>query len=757
MKKKKIKDPLIKRVPRELRSEAGKYIVIFLFITMMISAVSGMLVAGGSMKQAYEDGFEKYNIEDGNFELTEKANADTISKIEDGKEKLTVYENFYVEEETKEVDSTVRVFKPRKDVDKVCVMEGRLPSAKDEIAIDRMYAYNNKFTVGDNITLGDTKLKITGLVALSDYSTLYSSPGDMMFDAMKFCVAIMTEDGFDSFDESAFHYSYSWKYDKAPKDDGEAKDMAENVMKDINAVSPLKQFIPQYSNNAIHFAGEDIKGDGAMITVFLYLVVIMISFVFAITTSNTINKEATVIGALRATGYTRGELIRHYLTAPMIVMIVAAIVGNILGYTVLKDFVTDIYYQSYSLPTYVTIWNAEAFVKTTVVPLILLFLIDLAILANKLSLSPLKFLRRDLKRKQKKKAFKLNTKIGIMKRFRLRVIFQNMPNYITIFIGIFFANVIIFFSLAMKPLLLNYQDIIIDNMTCKYQYILKMPMETETEGAEKYCAGSLKTIDDRIKEESATVYGIKKDSKYIDADVRDGGIYISQGFADKYGLKKGGKVTLKEEYGDKKYTFKIDGIYKEPASVAVYMTQNDFIDTFDLEDGYFNGYFSDEEITDIDDMYIATTITEDDLTKTSRQLILSMGGMVSIFTFVGVAMFMLIIYLLSKIIIEKNTQSISMTKILGYNNSEINSLYVAATSIVVVLSLLLTIPPVSGILKYIFKVVFSEYAGYMPFVIPSYIYAEIPALGIVAYIIIAVMLMSKVKKVPLDEALKNVE
>ena len=100
MKKKKIKDPLIKRIPRELRSEAGKYIVIFLFITMMISTVSGMLVAGGSMKQAYEDGFEKYNIEDGNFELMEKADADTISKIEDGKEKLTASQRLILKPRT---------------------------------------------------------------------------------------------------------------------------------------------------------------------------------------------------------------------------------------------------------------------------------------------------------------------------------------------------------------------------------------------------------------------------------------------------------------------------------------------------------------------------------------------------------------------------------------------------------------------------------------------------------------------------------
>lgn len=49
----------------------------------------------------------------------------------------------------------------------------------------------------------------------------------------------------------------------------------------------------------------------------------------------------------------------------------------------------------------------------------------------------------------------------------------------------------------------------------------------------------------------------------------------------------------------------------------------------------------------------------DDLTKTSRQLIRSMGSMMSLFLVFGSLMFILILYLLSKIIIEKNAQSIS--------------------------------------------------------------------------------------------------
>lgn len=54
-------------------------------------------------------------------------------------------------------------------------MKGKLPEGKDEIAIDRMYADNNDLKVGDLITVGNYEYKITGLVALPDYSALFQT------------------------------------------------------------------------------------------------------------------------------------------------------------------------------------------------------------------------------------------------------------------------------------------------------------------------------------------------------------------------------------------------------------------------------------------------------------------------------------------------------------------------------------------------------------------------------------------------------
>ena len=344
------------------------------------------------------------------------------------------------------------------------------------MAVDRMYADNNKLKVGDTLSDGKKEWKITGLVALSDYSALFQNNNDTMFDSVKFGVCVVTDEEFSTLDQDKIQYDYSWIYNKAPKNEKEEKDVSEDLMKDIGKVVTLESFVPRYQNQAINFTGDDMGSDRAMFIVLLYIVIVIMAFVFGLTTSNTITKEAAVIGTLRASGYTRGELVRHYMTLPVLVTLIGAVTGNVLGYTVFKDVFADMYYGSYSLPTYVTVWNAEAFLLTTVVPVAIMLVVNFGILHHKLRLSPLKFLRRDLSGRKKKKAVYLSPKLKIFTRFRLRVIFQNFSNYIVLFIGVVFANLLLFFGLLLPSVLDHYQMEIQNNMIAKYQYILSVPV-----------------------------------------------------------------------------------------------------------------------------------------------------------------------------------------------------------------------------------------------------------------------------------------
>ena len=176
-----MKNPLFKRLPRELKSEFGKYLVIFLLLTSTIGLVSGFLVADNSMLLAYNESFEKYHVENGNFRTSSALGEHQKETIE--QEGVQLYDLFYVEEALSN-GNTMRIFQNRTDVDQVCLMEGAFPQGADEIGVDRMYADNNGLHIGDMVESGDHTWKITGLVALSDYSALFQNNSDSMFDSV---------------------------------------------------------------------------------------------------------------------------------------------------------------------------------------------------------------------------------------------------------------------------------------------------------------------------------------------------------------------------------------------------------------------------------------------------------------------------------------------------------------------------------------------------------------------------------------------
>lgn len=760
-----MKNPLIKRLPREFAGEIAKYIVIFIFMTAVIGLISGFLIADGSMLDTYNKSFDKYNIENGNFELYSKADDKLIDRLEE--ENVTIYENFY-KEETVEVhnneklseddQSVIRFYINRKDIDKVDVMEGRLAEDINEIAIDRMYAVNNNIKVGDTINAGGRILKVTGYVALSDYSCLFSDNSDTMFDSVKFGVGVVSESCFEAYDDTHIHYVYSWKYDNEPADDTEEKEMADDFMKVISNNAILTNYIPGYLNQAIHFTGDDIGSDRAMMIVLLYVVIVIMAFVFAVTTNNTIFKEANVIGTLRASGYTRGELLAHYILLPIIVTIIGALVGNILGYTVFKNIFVNAYYESYSLTTYTTLWNAKAFLLTTIVPFVIMVVINVLIIGYRLRLSPLKFLRKDLAVRKKKKALRLPG-FKFFNRFRLRIIIQNMPNYITLFIGILFANILLIFGLMMSPLLAHYQNEIQDKLIAQHQYVLKVPVEVDNDEAEKYCAKTLSTIDGRLKSEDVLIYGAANNSRYIDInsnELKPGEVYVSNGYAEKFRINNGDKITLKEKYEDKEYTFTVKGMYDYPSSFAIFMSDDYFKDIFDKAEDYYSGYLSSEKL-DIDEKYVATEITLDDLTKVSRQLDRSMGTSFELVKIFAVVLFAVLMFLLTKLIVEKNSTSISMVKILGYSNREISRLYVTSTTIVVVISVIINIMLSVVIMNWLFRVFMEQMSGWISCYYAPYVFVLMFVLNVGVYALISVFMMYKIKKIPMDEALKNVE
>ena len=331
-----MKDPIRKRFWRELRDDAGKYIALFLFLTLTIGFVSGFMVADGSMIRAYDESFEKYNIEDGHFTAAAPLDDAALAVLEKDTG-VQIYPLFSVDREMDNAH-TVRFYRQREEVNRVCLMDGAFPAQDGEICIDRLYADNNDLTIGDTMTVSGRDYTISGTVAFSDYSTLYKNNTDMMFDANKFTVALVTDADFDELGDLGKRFTYAWTDPDAGNTDKERRDRADALLEAFAGHAVLTDFVPRDQNFAINFAGDDMGSDRVMFATLLYIMMVILGFVFAVTTRGTIEQEASTIGTLKASGYTNGELLRHYLALPTVVTLVAAVIGNILGYTCIANF-----------------------------------------------------------------------------------------------------------------------------------------------------------------------------------------------------------------------------------------------------------------------------------------------------------------------------------------------------------------------------------------------------------------------------------
>ncbi len=531
---------------------------------------------------------------------------------------------------------------------------------------------------------------------------------------------------------------------------------------DKTDIISVDDYVPRYLNMAVTFSIDDIGGDEAGTMVMVYMMIALIAFIFAVTISNTVVSEAGVIGTLRASGYTKGEMIRHYMALPIIVTFIAAVAGNIIGYTVMKDFCVDLYLNSYSLTTYVTVWDASAFILSTVVPIVLMLIINFAVLISKLKLSPLKFLRRDLRKNNNKKAFRLNTKIPFKTRFSLRILLTNLPGYIIMIIGILFSSILISFGDMMPRMMTDYKEIVIRDMISEYQYIVydyEEAGEVSDEQAEKFAMSSFDYSKEGFLTDSISVYGVSENSRYVSANIPEGTALISTGISQKYGLSEGDIITLDEKYKrDISYEIKIGGVYDYESSLAMFMDLDDYNSTFGKDKDYFTGYFSNKELTELDPDDVASVITASDYTKLSDQLMTSMGGMMDLFKWFGAFFFIIVIYVLCKQVIERNFQSIALTKILGFRNSEIAGLYIVSTSIAVLVGLLISIPFIDVAMKTIFTgYLYTMMTGYIPCIISPITYTVTFVTGVACYAAVALLQMRKVAKVSKSEALKNVE
>ena len=753
-----MKNPLNKRFKRDIRVHAGRYAAILIIFIVMVTIISSFLVVAKGVSISYENDHRKNCVEDGQFTSKISVPDNRIAEVE--ALGVAVFSQFYSDMEVSS-EQTLRLYQPRTDSNIPSIWEGVMPESSNQIAIDRLFAQNHSLSVGDTIQVSNGGMIVSGLISMPDYSSLFIKNTDLMMDSFGFGVAIVTPELFQSLSQDKVVYNYAYRYNDRELTEKEQVRLSDTIKDTLveNGV-PLTGFVKAQENQSISFVVDDMGSDVPMMKTFLYIIQVIMTFVFTVIIITSVESEAAVIGTLLSSGYSKGQLVRHYLMLPVLVTLVGAFIGNILSYTIGLPIFRNIYYGTYSLPPMELHFNLEAFLLTTLLPIILLLLVNTIVLYRKLSLSPLKFLRRDLRRTKQKKAIKLPN-LSFLSRFRLRVILQNLGGYVILFFGILFAGFMLLFGLSMKPIVEHYVSSIENAAVSEYQYILKapysgiLPQDTEVftmETLETYCQKADKQLE-------VSFYGISAQTRYWGIDtygMDDNSVVLSNGLSKKLGVKKGDTLNFTHPYSGDLYTLNIIGIKDYPAGFAVFMEQDAMGRMLKKDAGWISGYLSNTEL-DIPDDYIATVITPEDMSKLGNQMLSAFSKMSVICLSASIVIYFVLMYILTKVIVDKNAHNISFMKVMGYQNNEISRLYLTSTIFAVLVSLIISLPLINVGIRGAFAMAFSKVNGYLEVYVPWYLYIVVVAVGFVSYMLINLLHMRRVSRIGFAEVLKNRE
>lgn len=745
-----MRNPLSKRIPRDFKKNIFKYLgmIIILVCTISIGSSFQATVTGAT---AYLEKIKDGNFqEDGLIEVSSPLTDETVSHLED--EGFWIEENFYATEREFEDSTKVLIFNERTKMDIPSLFEGKMPKNSDEIALDHVFARGRELKIGDEITLLGKKYTICGTVSLPDYSSLFMNNTDLVMNTQHFCVSVVSEAGFDEISEAFVTYRYSYRYTDRNLKLSEKNEKAEDAYKYLltNGVS-IETLLSRDQNQSITFLELDLGTDGPFMTAFVYILVAMIAFIFAILTGNTIENESVIIGTLRSMGYKKSEIIWHYLQPTLIIAVVGSVVGNILGYTVMIEPFMDIYYNTYSIGPIEIKFNVASFLLTTILPILIMVFTNCFMLARKLSLSPLKFLRKELKKGRARKNVKLPN-FSFMNRFRLRVIIQNRGSYLMLFFGIFLTSFLLMFGIGLEPLLDHYTDSINDSLPYEYQYLVKADVDTD-EGEKLMVYGMDTWFALGKKDIEISFFGIDSDSKFFKDAYVDSDVAVSSAYANKMNIKVGDTIELTDKNTDKEYSFTVRKIYPYDASLAVFIDKGKLADIMDVDEAAYNCILSNNKL-DIDENCITKVIARNDLLGATEQMLDSFEYVILFINIFSVIVYVVILYIMTKVVIEKNALSISYMKVFGYEPKEIRKLYLTATTIVAFVSLIVCIPVEIWLFKGTLVFLSSMIDGYLSFYLPPSVYVEVVVVGIIAYFAINGLHVSSVKKIPMTDALK---
>ncbi len=750
---------LRKRLPRFLRRNIGIYGGIALFIILMICLSAAYVVGNQGIRAAFHKIEDENRLEDGFFAISSPMDTTELSVL--------LGDSFEFEYQPY-VDllssdgSEVRVFQMRHSIDIPFVLEGSFPDSDKEIALDRLYAESHGLKLGDHLQVRSEDMEVSGIIGLPEYIVSFKELGDLLADREVFGVAIVSNGFFSTLNEEKMTYQYAYKFRNELTEE-EVNQKNRDIIKKLGDKGILTEFCAIGDNNRVNNLISKLELNINMSTYFMVLSMVIVAFLFALVSVHTFEDECSFVGVLIATGYKKKNILRHYLTIPVLVTLVSTAIGLLLALAFVYKIPTKSILDYYVVPKMLYTIDPARMALMIGFPIAAVSLINLIVFGRKLNLTPLRLIRRDTKKEKRVKNAHEMKKLGFLNRFRVRTVVRSKGQYISLIIGVFLAGLLCMFGLGMRSSFDRYIDSLPDSAVSEYQYVLKSPLPDESVLPSEAEKDTISTYETAYKGRMlpVNVLGISSGSKYLNnIDVSllsEDEIIISDIMAAKLGIHKGDTIEIENKLTLHKWDAKVADIVDFELGVYVFTTQESLNSYLEKDEGYYNTVFSDNEIPGIDERFVSTVMTKEKVADSAKQMKTLMASLIVLLTAVGIICYVIVMFMLTKMVIDKNALNISLLKVFGYRNKEVNRLYLSQTQWIIILSVILFLPLQYFLIGKIWPDMLKSMSGFFYFRVTPLVFAIIVVLGAATCLITNAIHVKHVRKIDMTEALKNRE
>lgn len=695
-----------RRIIRDFKKNIGQNIA---YIFLVVLAL-GTIVSFSRSTDGYLDTINKfqqdYNLEDGSFKTFGKLTDEQKDYIEDLGVKFNeqvVYE--YIDNDKEKL---FRFYKADRDINKLFIKSGKKISNKDEIIIDCKYAEKNNVKLNDKLELDGETYKVVGFGASPDYCLPKKEVNDMRITPETFGVVYVDNSVFN--DREGYVYDYQFKLDGADIDKFKTY---------LNDNVELLTWIPKEDNSRITSIIDDLNSPKLMSSAEAYLCFLVVAFMIANMVSNVIHKDVQVIGILYSQGIKRRVFYQHYLITPLLQTFIGSVISYILG-IILSPVLLEMS-PDYITPTVHFAEKPYLLFCCFVLPIIVVTFFVVLTLHNTLKATPLQLLHNEqnaVKISFIERHLKLS-KLSFKTRFKMKNVFRNFRNNIYLLVGAMLSCLILNTGFYMVDGVSIFIDKAEESMPFEYAYMLRQPdkfeMGDRAEDA-KTEEGCIKTIYLHLEGEekiNSSIFGIQDDSSFFKfsknklKDLKEDEVVISSCLEKKYNVKINDKLTIHNPLNDKKYDVVVKDVVPYISSQSIFTSYDNYNSIFDMEDDYYNTIFSDSAMKFTNEE-LASTISRSGIRPAFTPVLIMLIIMAGILLVIAVFILITVIYLLLSIIIDKSRVNISMTKIFGYNQKEVDYIYIKGKYIYLIIGDIISIPFAGIIVNALYHMMFME-------------------------------------------------